>query len=103
MLAKREKKLEDKFRSITQEMKEIDALFNKQFSYIGHCFSHYYLLLIYIINMASLLQYAKTTERPIDFMEYLRLFTGYSINNSNHTDEECQEIYADFERGDVKY
>ena len=48
--------------------------------------------------MASLLQYAKTTERPIDFMEYLRLFTGYSINNSNRTDEECQEIYADFEK-----
>ena len=29
MLAKREKRLEDKFRSIIQEMKEIDALFNK--------------------------------------------------------------------------
>lgn len=48
--------------------------------------------------MTSLLQYAKITERPIDFMEYLRLFTGYSINSPKHTDEECQEIYADFEK-----
>lgn len=48
--------------------------------------------------MISLLQYAKITERPIDFMEYLRLFTGYSINSPKHTDEECQEIYADFEK-----
>ena len=47
--------------------------------------------------MISLLQYAKTVDRSIDFLEYLNLFTGYDIN-SFRTDKECQEIYADFEK-----
>ena len=47
--------------------------------------------------MISLLQYAKTVDRPADFLEYLTLFTGYGISSSR-TDKECQEIYADFEK-----
>ena len=47
--------------------------------------------------MISLLQYAKTVDRSVDFLEYLNLFTGYDINSSR-TDKECQEIYADFEK-----
>ena len=47
--------------------------------------------------MISLLQYAKTVDRSVDFLEYLNLFTGYDIN-SFRTDKECQEIYADFEK-----
>ena len=47
--------------------------------------------------MISLLQYAKTVDRSVDFLEYLNLFTGYDIN-SFRTNKECQEIYADFEK-----
>ena len=47
--------------------------------------------------MISLLQYAKTVDRSVDFLEYLNLFTGYDTNSSR-TDKECQEIYADFEK-----
>ena len=47
--------------------------------------------------MISLLQYAKTVDRSVDFLEYLNLFTGYDINSSR-TDKECQETYADFEK-----
>ena len=47
--------------------------------------------------MTSLLQYAKTVNRPVDFLEYLNLFTGYDLNSSR-TDKKCQEIYADFEK-----
>ena len=47
--------------------------------------------------MISLLQYAKTIDRSVDFLEYLNLFTGYDINSSR-TDKECQETYADFEK-----
>lgn len=49
--------------------------------------------------MISLIQYAKeTADRPVDFLEYLNLFTGYDLNSPKHTDKECQEIYADFEK-----
>lgn len=48
--------------------------------------------------MMSLIEYAKTTERPTDFIEYLNLFTGYAIDNPKRTGEDCQEIYADFEK-----
>ena len=47
--------------------------------------------------MISLLQYAKTVDRSVDFLEYLNLFTGYDIRSSR-SDKECQEIYADFEK-----
>lgn len=48
--------------------------------------------------MISLIQYTKeTADRPVDFLEYLNLFTGYDLNSSC-TDKECQEIYADFEK-----
>ena len=48
--------------------------------------------------MISLIQYAKeTADRPVDFLEYLNLFTGYDISSSR-TDKECQEIYTDFEK-----
>ena len=46
--------------------------------------------------MISLLQYAKTVDRSVDFLEYLNLFTGYDIRSSR-SDKECQEIYADNE------
>ena len=49
--------------------------------------------------MISLIQYAKeTADRPVDFLEYLNLFTGYDLNSPKRTDKECQEIYADFEK-----
>ena len=48
--------------------------------------------------MISLLQYAKTVDRSVDFLEYLNLFTGYDLNSPKCTDKECQEIYADFEK-----
>ena len=49
--------------------------------------------------MISLVQYAKeTADRPVDFLEYLNLFTGYDLNSPKRTDKECQEIYADFEK-----
>ena len=51
--------------------------------------------------MISLLQYAKTVDRSVDFLEYLNLFTGYDINSSR-TDKECQEIYADFEKKSIQ-
>ena len=47
--------------------------------------------------MISLIQYAKTVDKSVDFLEYLNLFTGYDLNSSR-TDRECQEIYADFEK-----
>lgn len=48
--------------------------------------------------MISLLQYIKAVNRPVDFLEYLNLFTGYDLNSPKRTDKECQEIYADFEK-----
>lgn len=48
--------------------------------------------------MISLLQYAKTVDRSVDFLEYLNLFTGYDLSSPKRTDKECQEIYADFEK-----
>ena len=49
--------------------------------------------------MISLIQYTKeTADRPVDFLEYLNLFTGYDLNSPKRTDKECQEIYADFKK-----
>lgn len=54
----------------------------------------------YIIIMISLLQYAEGVPRKEEFIEYLRCFTGYDENSVKRTNEECKEIYTDFE---IKY
>jgi hypothetical protein len=48
--------------------------------------------------MTSLLEYANGTVRKEDFLEYLRLFTGYSIRDPKRSIEECNEIYDGFEQ-----
>lgn len=47
--------------------------------------------------MISLLQYAEDVPRREDFIEYLRCFTGYDEHAEKRSDEECKEIYTDFE------
>lgn len=50
--------------------------------------------------MISLLQYAESVPRKEEFIEYLRCFTGYDEHAKKRTEEECKEIYTDFE---IKY
>lgn len=47
--------------------------------------------------MISLLQYAESIPRKEDFIEYLRCFTGYDEHVEKRTENECKEIYTDFE------
>lgn len=51
----------------------------------------------YIIIMISLLQYAESVPRKEEFIEYLRCFTGYDEHAEKRTENECKEIYTDFE------
>lgn len=48
-------------------------------------------------KLISLLQYAEGMSRKEEFIEYLRCFTGYDEHAEKRSDEECKEIYTDFE------
>lgn len=48
-------------------------------------------------KLISLLQYAESLPRKEEFIEYLRCFTGYDEHAEKRSDEECKEIYTDFE------
>lgn len=47
--------------------------------------------------MVSLLEYAEGVPRKEEFIEYLRCFTGYDEHAKKRSEEECKEIYTDFE------
>lgn len=47
--------------------------------------------------MISLLEHAESVPRKEEFIEYLRCFTGYDEHAEKRSEEECKEIYTDFE------